>query len=261
MSSGKHWWAATAALALAGAAASAAAQTVEGRLAPTRTVSIGAHVSGPVTEVNVEAGDRVAAGELLARIDPEPFRARVAAAEARQAKAAALAEESGKQLQRKEKIYDRGLSAKRDLEIAQRDAKRDRAAREAAKAEKRVARTELAYTRITAPMDGVVISRHIEPGESVVANLRPPRLFRLAAPLEELHAKARVKPAVAAELEKGDKVTVEVEASDAQLTGTVAVVEPAPVRDSDPPRHRLAVRVANADGELQPGMKVRLEIP
>lgn len=251
------WMALVMAVALPGAAA---AETVDGRLAPTRTVSIGAHVSGPVTEVNVSAGDRVEAGDVLARIDPEPFRARVEAAEARQAEAAAVAEESVKQFQRQEKIYDRGLSAAHDLEVAERDAKRDRAAEEAAEAEERVARADLGYSCITAPMDGVVLSRHVEPGESVVANLRPPRLFRVAAPLDQLQVELRVTPAVAARLERGDELAVTLPAVEAERTGTVTLVEPAPVADSDPPRHHVAVRV-DSGGDLQPGLKARVEVP
>lgn len=249
------------ALLLLGVAPAALAETVSGRLVPERTVAIGAHVSGPVVAVNVEPGERVEKGEVLARIDPEPFRARVEAAQARRAKAAAVAEESVKQLQRQEKIYDRGLSATHDLELAQRDAKRDRADESAAQAELRRARVDLAYSRITAPMDGVVVSRQIEPGESVIANLRPPRLFRLAAPFDHLHAEVRVAPATAARLEAGDELSVTLPAIDASRTGTVAVVEPAPIADSDPPRHRLAVRLSNDDGALYPGMKVRVEVP
>lgn len=250
-----------AALLMTGLSPVAVAETVEGRLVPVRTVAIGAHVSGPVVQVAVEAGDRVEEGELLARIDPEPYQARVSAAEARRAQAAAVAEESIKQFQRQEKIYERGLSATHDLEIAQRDAQRDRSAETAAEAEAREARTNLGYTRITAPMDGVVVSRHVESGESVIANLQPPKLFRLAAPFDSLHAELRVSPAAAAGLEVGDELAVTIPALEVERTGTVAVVEPAPRPGSDPPRQRVAVRVDNDDRALQPGLKARVTLP
>ncbi|HKJ87795.1 MAG TPA: efflux RND transporter periplasmic adaptor subunit, partial [Gammaproteobacteria bacterium] len=153
---------------------------MEGRLEARQVVSLGSQVSGPMAQVLVEPGDRVEKGEVLGRIDPTRFRAALEKAQARLKKAKAVARESTREQKRQEKIYNRGLSSRHDLQIAQRDASRDSAEVAVAKAAVREARVDLKHTEIRSPLDGVVLKRNINEGETVIANLRPPLLFRVA---------------------------------------------------------------------------------
>jgi len=259
----KWGWMATVATLALGSAAAYGAEAVEGRLEPRRTMSVGAQVSGPVAEVKVEAGDRVEEGDLLARIDPTSFRAELEEAEARVRKAKAVAKESNRELERQQKIYNRGLSSRHDLEIAQRDAGRDQAEVEAAQAAEKRARVDLGYTRITAPMDGVVLKRNVHPGETVIANLRPPVLFRLASSLGRLDAVAGVPEARVGQVSKGDTVTVSIPAlPERELQGEVVRVAQVPEDpEAEEVRFPVRVRVANEDGRLRPGMKARVMLP
>jgi HlyD family secretion protein len=252
------------ALLLAGFAVPLSAQegedvtTLAGRLEPTKVVAVGAQVSGPVARVLVEEGDTVAEGELLARIDPEPFRARLDEARARAAEARAVAEDADRQLERQEKIYNRGLSSARDLEIAQRNAKRDRAALEAAEAAARSAQVDLERTQIRSPLDGVVLQRNVEPGETVIANLQPPLLFRVAASLERLDLVVEVPAGELHRLAEGDRIRVEVPALDQpRFTGRVARVAGLPEGEGDKARYAVRIRVPNGQGRLRPGMAAR----
>jgi len=248
---------------LLGSAATAAAQgvdatTVEGRLEPRKVVAVGAQVNGPVARVLVEEGEVVEKGELLARIDPSRYRAQLAEAEARVDKAKAVAEDSARQLERQQKIYNRGLSSARDLEVAQRDAARDRAEVEAAQAAVRTAKVDLGHTEIRAPLDGVVLRRNVEPGETVIANLEPPMLFRVASRLDRLDLVVQVGERELARVAEGDKLRVEVPAlKKTRLTGEVVRVARTPTEEGGKPRYAVRVRVANDQGKLHPGMTAR----
>lgn len=248
---------------LGGTAVVAAAQgadvtTLEGRLEPRQVVAVGAQVSGPVARVPVEEGEAVGAGDLLAVIDPAKYRARLEEAQARVEKARAVAEDSARQLERQQKIYNRGLSSTRDLEIAQRDAARDRAELEAAQAAVRSARVDLGYTEIRAPIDGVVLRRNVEPGETVIANLEPPLLFRVAASLDRLDLVVRLDERMLGRVAEGDELRVEVPGvKNSRATGKVVRVAQAPVEADGQSRYPVRIRIPNDQGKLRPGMKAR----
>lgn len=232
--------------------------TVEGRLEPRKVVAVGAQVNGPVAKVLVEEGEAVSQGELLARIEPTRYRARLEEAQARLAKAKAVAEDSSRQLERQEKIYNRGLSSSRDLEVAQRDAARDQAEVEAAQAAVRKARVDLGYTEIRAPLDGVVLQRNVEPGETVIANLQPPLLFRVASSLDQLDLVLRLEPRQVERVAEGDELRVEVPAVKKYRTkGKVVRVARVPEEEGGKTRYSVRIRVANDKGKLRPGMTGR----
>lgn len=240
------------------AAQEAQAVTAEGRFQPRKVVNVGAQVSGPVARVLVTEGASVSKGDLLARIDPSQIRARLEEAQARAEKARTQAEDSARQLERQQKIYDRGLSATRDLEVAERNAASDKAELEAAEAAARAAKTDLRYTKIRAPLDGVVIKRNVEPGETVIANLEPPRLFRVASSLDRLDLVLRLSEGKLERVAEGDELTVEVPALDDYRTrGEVVRVARVPERGGDEVRYPVRVRVDNAEGRLRPGMAGR----
>ncbi|MEF8793986.1 efflux RND transporter periplasmic adaptor subunit [Thiohalorhabdus sp.] len=235
------------------------AATVEGRFQPRKVVNVGAQVSGPVAKVLVEEGASVSEGDLLARIDPNQYRARLEEAQARAEKARSQAEDSARQLERQQKIYDRGLSATRDLEVAERNAASDGAEVEAAEAAVQSAKVDLRYTRVRAPLDGVVIKRNVEPGETVIANLEPPRLFRVASSLDQLDLVLRLPEDRLDQVTEGDQLTVEVPGLDGhRAEGEVVRVARVPEDGADEPLYPVRVRVANPKGELRPGMAGRV---
>ena len=244
------------------AAQGADATTVEGRLEPRQVVTVGAQVSGPVARVLVEEGEPVSEGDLLARIDPTKYRARLAEARARVDKARVAAKDSARQLDRQQKIYDRGLSSSRDLEIAQRNAASDRAEVEAARAAVRSARVDLGHTEIRAPLDGVVLKRNVEPGETVIANLEPPVLFRVASSLDRLDLVVRLEGRELKRVAEGDELRVEVPAlKKPRLKGVVVRVAQVPEEGEGEPRYPVRIRIPNDQGTLRPGMTARAFLP
>ncbi|MFA9461119.1 efflux RND transporter periplasmic adaptor subunit [Thiohalorhabdus methylotrophus] len=247
-----------------GAAAQEADRTpMEGRLEARRIVTLGAQVSGPMAEVLVDSGERVEKGELLARIDPARYRAALQKAEARLKKAKAVAKESSRELERQEKIYNRGLSARHDLQIARRDAARDQAAVEAAQAEVRQAQVDLKHTEIRAPLDGVILKRNINVGEAVIANLRPPMLFRVASSLDALDVVVPITESQVARVAEGDHLEVTFPAyTEKRVRGEIINIARAPSEKKDAgARYPVRVRVPNAGGGLRIGMRARVFFP
>src|SRR4029079_16614914 len=163
-------------------------------------VEVSSEVSGRVAQVLVDFNDRVRAGQVLAVLNPEQARARsqeaaaqVNAAAAALVKARASAVESAHKLQRAQALAKEGLLSKDDLDTAQATARRADADVGAASAQVtvapaslQVASAALRTATVAAPIDGIVLSRTVEPGQTVAASLQAPVLFTLARDLTKM---------------------------------------------------------------------------
>lgn len=245
-----------------------------GRIRAADQVEVGAEVSGRVVEVLVDYDDQVAAGDVLARLDPAPYQAAVdrasaqlATARASRTEAAARLEASELELQRAEVLLDRRAgpqSRVQDLQLvnAQLRASVERADAQVALAESQLeeARIRLDRTVIVAPMDGFVLDRQVDVGQSVNANLSTPVTFVIAANLESVVIEAEVAEADVARIEAGMQVRFTVDAYPAIPFEGVA----GPVRRSPTIRNRFVTYtvpiVATDRAErLLPGMTASVE--
>jgi HlyD family secretion protein len=197
-----------------------------GTLKAQSTVEVGAEVSGRVLKVLVEPNDRVRVGDLLAEIDPEPSRvtteeasARVAASRAALRQAEATLNETSLAKERAAKMVAQGVLSEREREAA--DAAHDRAlaARASAAADvglagaqRRNAATKLSRTRIVSPVDGVVLTRLIEPGQTVTAGFTTPVLFKLAEDLSKMRLFVYVDEADVGRVAEGQEASFSVDA-------------------------------------------------
>ncbi|MEZ4411311.1 MAG: efflux RND transporter periplasmic adaptor subunit, partial [Polyangiales bacterium] len=202
-----------------------------GVLQPEVQVQVGAQVSGRIARVLVDFNDTVHRGDLLAEIDPAPFRASVAQAraavassEAQLARARVSVRTNRLNLDRANDLRTRGLNAPADVDqargaydlavaevaVAQADVARTRAALESAQA-------NLGYTRITAPIDGIVIQRSIDEGQTVASSFQAPVLFLLANDLRRMEILANVDEADVAHLRAGLVASARVDAFPGEL--------------------------------------------
>jgi HlyD family secretion protein len=197
-----------------------------GTLKAQSTVEAGAEVSGRVLRVLVEPNDRVRVGDLLAEIDPEPSRsgideanARVAASRAAVRQAEATRKETELAKERAAKLVALGVLSEKEKEAA--DATHDRAvATQAsaaaelglAEAQRKNAGTKLARTRIVSPIDGVVLTRLIEPGQTVTAGFQTPVLFKLAEDLSKMRLFVYVDEADVGRVAEGQEASFTVDA-------------------------------------------------
>jgi HlyD family secretion protein len=203
--------------------------TATGNLEPRNQVDIGSELSGTVRLVNVDVNDEVKRGQVLATLDTERLKAQVlqaesalASAQARVMQAAATAKEARANYQRLLKVRELSnnkLPSQQDLDVSEAtvaQADGERAAAEAAVAQARASlatiRTDLGKADIRSPIDGVVLVRSVEPGQTVAASLQAPVLFTLAEDLKKMELHVAVDEADVGSVEVGQQATFTVDA-------------------------------------------------
>jgi HlyD family secretion protein len=246
-----------------------------GRLEAVTTVQVGAEISGRIASVEVDYNARVRAGQVLARFDRAALSAQLTQSTATLAAARAALEQArtdrdrtAADLARAEQLHARKILADADYRTAvattrlneQRVAAAEAqlAAQQAANS---VARTNLDHAVIRAPIDGVVITRNVDPGQTVASMLQTPVLFTVAADLRRMRVVAAVDEADIGELAIGQTTTFTVDAyPDRVFQGVVTEVRNSPVIVQDVVTYGVVVVVDNQDQALKPGMTASVRI-
>ena len=246
-----------------------------GTLSAISTVTVGSQVSGQVTEVLVDFNDKVERGQVIARIDPSTYEAQIEQGNAQIASARAQLRQAQASLRNAELDYQRKvelgaaqLVAKSDIDLAR--AARDQAQAQVNSAQAQV-RQQAASTRTTqvnldrtvirSPVDGVVLTRSIEPGQTVAASLQAPELFTIAEDLSKMKIELAVDESDIGQVREGQVVTFTADAfPDRQFRGTVEQVRLSATTTSNVVTYPVVVTVDNGDGTLLPGLTVNAEI-
>lgn len=246
--------------------------SANGTLQPTRSVNVGSELSGTVTRVLVDVNDRVKAGQVMVELDTAKFgdqvtrsRAAVAAAQAAQAQAQATVIESRATLARYEEVAK--LSAGKvpsatELDSARAAMDRAVAALDSAKANVDVARatlstdeTNLTKASIRSPINGVVLSRSVDPGNAVAASLQAVTLFSVAENLAQLQLEASVDEADVGSVKVGQKASFTVSAYPSRrFPATISRVAFGSTTTNNVVTYVATLDVNNADLNLRPGM-------
>jgi HlyD family secretion protein len=252
-------------------------ETVEtsGTVQPLVQVQVGSQVSGRIARVLVDFNHRVRAGQLLAEIDPTPFRASVAqaraqvmSAEAQLQRARANEQLAATNLHRAEDLRTRGLNAQSDVDQARGAHAVSRADVAVASAEIARARaslqsveTNLANTRIVSPIDGVVIQRSIDEGQTVAASFQAPVLFLLAGDLTRMRIMANIDEADIAKLREHLVAEARVDAFQGEVfRGEVTEVRFGSTTTSGVVTYPAVVTVENPALKLRPGMTATITV-
>ncbi|MFP5503561.1 MAG: efflux RND transporter periplasmic adaptor subunit, partial [Candidatus Sericytochromatia bacterium] len=191
--------------------------TATGTISALVTVQVGSQVSGRISELLVDYNSPVKKGQVLARLDPQLFEASLAqaqanfvAAESSLTRARIEAEQTARQLDRARQLVDRQLIARAEFETAQAAAATARAQVASAqagvaqaRAQVNQARLNLTYTTIVSPIDGTVVSRAVDAGQTVAASLQTPTLFEIAQDLRKAQVDASVSEADVGKLKPG----------------------------------------------------------
>jgi HlyD family secretion protein len=230
-----------------------------GTLNAVTTVSVGTQVSGQVSDLFVDYNDHVKKGELLARIDPTLAQQAVNDAEANLEKAQAQAVQASRDYARNRELMNDGLVAKSaeeqtqsSSEVAQADVKSARIALDRAK-------QNLAYTNIYAPIDGVVVEKNVQQGQTVAASLSAPQLFLIANDLSQMQILAQVGESDIDQIQQGQTAEFTVQALTGQtFNGTVQQVRLQSTTTDNVVNYTVVVGVDNAKGKLLPGMTARV---
>ena len=246
-----------------------------GTLSAISTVTVGSQISGQVTDVLVDYNSEVKKGEVLARIDPSTYEAQIEQGNAQIANAQASLKQAQATLANAELDYTRKADLGRQRLVAQSDGDRARAARDQARAQVNAAqasirqqtastqttRVNLDRTVIRSPVDGVVLTRTIEPGQTVAASLQAPELFTIAEDLSKMKIELAVDEADIGQVKVGQAVSFTVDAfADRQFRGQVQQVRLSATTTSNVVTYPVVVSVDNSDGTLLPGLTVNAEI-
>lgn len=246
-----------------------------GTINPVNTVSVGSTVSGLISAIYVDFNSVVKKGQLLAEIDPRTFQATVdqnrAAmnnAEAALAEVQATLEMSTKTYNRYKNLYSRNFIPKSELDQAESDYKAGLAKVNAAKFKIQQARAQyeqsvvnLNYTKVIAPVDGMIISREIDLGQPVAATLQAPELFTIAQDLEEMQIEVNVSEADIGEVKEGQDVMYTLDGyPNSTFYGKVTQVRISPTTVSNVVTYSVIVKVDNAELKLKPGMTANVSI-
>lgn len=246
-----------------------------GTVNPVTTVQVGTYVSGPIKAIYADFNSRVTKGQRVAKIDPAPFQVKVASAQAAvaTAKAKVLKDQADltfKKLnyQRHRQLLERMLIAQNDLDTAKNNYDQaaaqlalDQAGVQQAEADLEAAKINLAYTDISSPVDGVVVSRSVDVGQTVAASFQTPTLFLIAQDLTKMQVDANVSESDIGAVATGQSVTFRVDAyPERDFLGAVVQVRNAPINVQNVITYDVVVAVDNLKLELRPGMTATVTI-
>jgi len=249
--------------------------TATGTVEPTNEVELSSELSGMIGAVEVDFNDRVARGQVLARLKTDQLEANLDLATATLAARKAEVAQAEATVAEKEHVYDRAkqllekaFSSTESFETAEADRDRAVAARDAAaanldiaSANLKIARSNLDKAEIVSPIDGVVLDRAVEAGQIVAASLSAPVLFTLAEDLTKMQLQVDVDEADMGLVREGDPATFTVEAfSDRTFPATISQLRLSPETVEGVVTYKAILTVDNTDLVLRPGMTATAEI-
>lgn len=260
-----------------------------GSVRPLITVEVGSQVSGQIQEIYVDFNSPVVTGQLLAQIDPQSFESRVLQnrADLKVASSNVIVQQANidraeANLRRTQREYERAVplsqkgtlsaseldtaladfeSAKADVTMAKAQLENALATQEQRQASLESAEIDLERTKIRSPINGVVIERAVDPGQTVAASLSSPLLFNIAQDLSKIQIEANVDEADIGNVHEGNEVTFAVDAfPDREFSGQVNQVRLAPNEANNVVTYTVIITADNPDLKLLPGMTAIVEI-
>ena len=249
--------------------------TTSGTVNPITKVEVGSQVSGKIAKMYVDYNSQVKEGQILAELDRLPFQTRVSQSQANYLSALASLEKSKVTLGNLKSKYERSLSlaeknlisadekeaAEANYLGAKTDVQRAEASVEQAKSQLESSRLDLSYAIIRSPMDGIVISRNMEAGQTVQASFSAPKIFEIANDLGKMQVECDVDEADVGKVKEGQKVRFTVDAfPDTPFIGTVNQVRFSPTVTQNVVTYTTIVDVDNPELKLRPGMTATVGI-
>ena len=245
-----------------------------GTIQPIQKVDVGTQVTGKILKLYADFNSTVKAGQVVAEVDPATYKASYAAAQAQLSSALANLERtkatlklSEKELVRQKALLDKDMisASEYDTSVTERDklaaeVKMNEASIETARANANQAKTNLDYCTIVSPVTGVVISRSVDEGQTVVSNMSVSSLFVIATDLSRVKVEASVPEADVGHLKVGQDVRFTVDAYRESFKGKVTQIRLSASTESNVVTYPVIVEAENPNGKLFPGMTATLSI-
>jgi HlyD family secretion protein len=235
--------------------------TATGTLEAVTTVQVGSQISGTILALYADFNDKVKKGQVLAQLDPTFLKAQVAQAEADLERAKASSELSRKQYERSLPLFETNLISESDKDIALTNLELAKTQEKSAQASLDRAKTNLDYATILCPIDGVVISRNVDVGQTVAASLQAPTLFTIAQDLTRMQAKTSIDEADVGKIKQGQEASFTVDAyPDLSFKGNVKQIRLSPEVVQNVVTYDVIIEVPNPELVLMPGMTANVTV-
>lgn len=235
--------------------------TATGKVEPVTKVDVGTQVSGIIDKLYVDYNSVVKKGELIAEMDRVTLMSDLKARQATFDGAKAEYEYQKKNFQRNKTLHDKGLISDTDYETSLYSFQKATSSYESGKADLAKAQRNLAYTNITSPIDGIVINRAVEQGQTVAAGFSTPTLFTIAADLTKMQVVANVDEADIGGVKVGQRVSFTVDAyPDDTFDGKVTQVRLEATTTSNVVTYEVVISADNPDLKLKPGLTANVNI-
>jgi len=229
--------------------------TATGTIQALKTVNVGTQVSGIILHIYVDFNDHVKQGQLLAKLDETPLRTQLDQSQSAVDQAQSQLHFQEATYNRLKVLYDKKLIAQNDYDQALYNYENSKASLANAKSGLDRAKVNLEYATITSPIDGVVLNRAIEEGQTVAASFSTPTLFTIVNDLTQMEVQTSVDEADIGKVKNGQRVQFTVDAySDLKFEGTVSQVRLQPVTTNNVVTYVVILNAPNPDKKLMPGM-------
>ena len=229
--------------------------TATGEIQPLNTINVGSQVSGTIEAIYVDYNSKVKKGDVLLEIEPSVLQASVDEAYASLVSAESQRNYAKSEYERNKTLYDDGFISRAELEQSQTTYEQAEQSVNRMKSQYDRAVTNLGYATITSPVDGTVISRQVDVGQTVAASFQTPDLFEIAEDLSKMQIETAVSEADIGMITEGLPVTFTVDAYPTQtFEGTVRQVRLSPTITSNVVVYTVVIDVDNSDLKLKPGM-------
>lgn len=229
--------------------------TATGEIQPLNTVSVGSQVSGTIEKLYVDFNSKVKKGDVLLEIEPSVLQASVDEAKASLVSAQSQRNYAKSEYQRNKTLYNEGFISRAEMEQSQTTYEQAEQSVKRMQSQYDRAVTNLGYATITSPVDGTVIAREVDVGQTVAASFQTPNLFKIAEDLSQMQIETSVSEADIGVIKEGQAVTFTVDAYPNQtFDGTVRQIRLSPTTTSTVVVYTVVIDVDNSDLRLMPGM-------
>ncbi len=235
--------------------------TATGTIEPVTSVTVGTQVSGIVSKLYVDYNSVVKKGQVIAELDKTNLMSQLNSAKTQLATAQSQLNYQTTNFNRYKTLYQKGLVAADDFDNAKLSYTQAKEQVAAAKEEVQRAQTNLGYATITSPIDGIVLSKSVEEGQTVAASFSTPELFTIAQDLTNMQVVANVDEADIGDVKEGERVSFTVDAyPDNTFEGTVKQVRQEATTTNNVVTYEVVISAPNADLKLKPGLTANVTI-
>ena len=235
--------------------------TATGTIEPVTSVEVGTQVSGIVAKIYVDYNSEVKAGQVIAELDRTNLTSTLESQRANLTSAESSLAYQKANFERYKTLYDKGLISANDFEQARLSYVQAQQQVTTARQSVKRAQTDLGYATITSPINGVVLSKAVEEGQTVAASFSTPTLFTIAQDLTDMRVIADIDEADIGEVKEGQRVSFTVDAFPQDIfQGQVTQVRQQPTTESNVVTYEVVISAPNADLKLKPGLTANVTI-